>query len=115
MKQALCHHLQGDVAMSKNAKYVDSWRIRTKRKLVLMYGGKCVRCGYNKDYPGAYHFHHREPNTKEFELSSISHGFDACLEEAKKCDLLCANCHSEVHADERKRAGTVTDLRAKQR
>jgi transposase len=60
-------------------------------------GGRCASCGYDA-YIGALQFHHLDPNGKEFGLSS--RGFTRSLErlrqEAKKCVLLCANCHAEV-------------------
>lgn len=71
-----------------------------KRKLVEYHGGKCVRCGYDKFY-GALTFHHRDPNEKEFKISTANIlGWDKLLAESEKCDLLCLNCHAEEHFDE---------------
>jgi len=62
----------------------------------------CERCG-NKYHPDVFDFHHRDPTTKKFNL-----GFHRwrkivtdkeTLEEADKCDILCANCHREVHLE----------------
>lgn len=61
-------------------------------------GGKCQSCGYNKYY-GALEFHHRDPSEKEFnwqKMRLVSN--DRLTAELEKCDLLCANCHREVHA-----------------
>jgi len=72
---------------------------RRKNKWVLAEeaGGKCVRCGYDT-FIGALQFHHLEKEQKSFGLaqSGSTMGLDALREEAKKCILLCANCHSEV-------------------
>jgi hypothetical protein len=69
-----------------------------KKKLVDSFGGACVICGYS-NYIGALEFHHRDPKLKEFGLGSYRGvNFDKAYEEAKKCVLLCSNCHKEVHA-----------------
>ena len=63
-----------------------------------MFGGECLWCGYNKSR-AALQFHHTESN-KSFGLgqSGITHSFDKLVEEAKKCVLICANCHAEHHS-----------------
>ena len=75
-----------------------------KRKLSLieMSGGGCKNCGYNKNI-AALHFHHRDADTKKFPLDvrQLSNkNWESILKEYKKCDLLCANCHSEHHSPE---------------
>ena len=75
-------------------------RQRLKTQLVEAHGGCCVRCGYNK-YVGALDFHHRDPAEKEFALSQrgLTKSFGRLYKESLKCDLLCANCHREVHSN----------------
>ncbi|OGG56777.1 hypothetical protein A3D71_00490 [Candidatus Kaiserbacteria bacterium RIFCSPHIGHO2_02_FULL_55_20] len=73
---------------------------RTKKeKLVAMFGGKCVVCGYKK-YAGALDFHHKNPKDKSFALSvkGLSYSWDSLVQEAKKCVLVCKNCHTEIEA-----------------
>lgn len=67
-----------------------------KRKLIEMFGGGCSRCGYDK-CPTALDFHH--PNEdKETNVANLRrYSFDKAVKEAKKCILLCANCHREEH------------------
>jgi hypothetical protein len=74
---------------------------RRKRKLELVaaYGGRCVDCGYAA-CPEALQFHHRDPSTKDFGLGSFSGSLNRLIEEAAKCDLLCANCHRIRHSRE---------------
>lgn len=74
-------------------------RRRVKETLVEENGGQCVLCGYNRCV-AALEFHYRDPKTKSFGLAErgITMGIDRLREEAKKCDLLCANCHAEVEA-----------------
>jgi 5-methylcytosine-specific restriction endonuclease McrA len=70
-------------------------RLENKRKLVEMFGGKCELCGYDK-YLGALDFDHIDPSTKSFSIGGLLHAsLEKCVEEAKKCRLLCANCHRE--------------------
>ena len=58
---------------------------------------KCELCGYNKNL-SALVFHHLDPSEKENSISSMkTHGIEAIRKEIKKCALLCANCHSEIH------------------
>lgn len=62
------------------------------------HGGGCSKCGYNKCID-ALEFHHKDPNTKKFSISNKgNHSIENLIEEAKKCDILCANCHREVHS-----------------
>lgn len=76
---------------------VVDWRKRTKIKLIAYKGGKCEICGYDKPIPAVYAFHHLDPNKKDFAISGKSWGYEKLKEEADKCQLLCQNCHTEVH------------------
>lgn len=72
-----------------------------KRKIdaIEYKGGKCERCGYNKYY-GALEFHHRNPSEKDFQWNKLRlMSWDKIVKEINKCDLLCSNCHREVHND----------------
>ena len=76
-------------------------RHRRKEFLVKMLGGKCERCGYNKSIY-ALSFHHLDPANKHFDISlngNIMHHWEEVIEEAKKCVLLCLNCHAVEHND----------------
>jgi transposase len=74
-------------------------RRAVKRKLVEEAGGECVICGYARCQQGL-HFHHVDPTTKEFHLGhkGVCRSLARSREEARKCVLLCANCHAEVEA-----------------
>jgi 5-methylcytosine-specific restriction endonuclease McrA len=74
-------------------------RRRKKEELVDAFGGKCIICGYHK-YLGALDFHHLNPRTKSFALSvkGLSYSRASLLKEAKKCVLVCKNCHMEIEA-----------------
>jgi transposase len=76
---------------------VSRWRRRAKLKLIDAAGGSCILCGYDR-HPAALHFHHLDPTEKRCTLSRAGHtrNLEEALEEAKKCVLLCANCHAEI-------------------
>jgi hypothetical protein len=73
--------------------------LERKLRLVARAGGCCGRCGYSRNV-AALVFHHREPSAKKFslDLRSLSNrGWPELIRELGACDLLCANCHAEVH------------------
>lgn len=78
---------------------VSEWRRRVKRRLVDEAGGACVICGYDRCV-AALEFHHIDPATKRFALSrqGVTRSFAEAQEEARKCVLLCSNCHAEVES-----------------
>ena len=70
-----------------------------KLKLIKMSGGCCEICGYNKNY-SALCFHHLNPENKTFNLDSkklSNTKWDSLVLEWSKCQLLCQNCHAEIH------------------
>ncbi len=78
---------------------VAEYRRRVKERLVEEAGGRCVACGYDA-YAGALQFHHVDPAQKRFGLArgGLTRPWAEVREEARKCVLLCGNCHAEVEA-----------------
>jgi len=74
-------------------------RRKVKALLVEEAGGACLLCGYDR-YSGALQFHHLDASEKSFGLGlrGVARSLERCREEARKCVLLCANCHAEVEA-----------------
>lgn len=71
---------------------------KVKRILVEEAGGCCAVCGYKRCMVNL-HFHHVDPATKSFTMSVASgKGLGKLREEAKKCVLVCANCHGEIES-----------------
>ena len=83
-----------------NIKAVSKRRKEIRQKAVDYLGGKCSICGYNKCIE-ALEFHHKNPTEKDFSISRKGHcrSWERVKSEIEKCDLLCANCHREIHAE----------------
>lgn len=83
----------------KGYSYVRKSRKFNKERLAEEIGkSKCKRCGYNTSIE-ALEFHHLDDTTKNFTISSnMNKAYESLLKEAKKCIVLCANCHRELHA-----------------
>ncbi len=83
-------------------------RRRVKEILVSKAGGRCCVCGYDR-YLGALQFHHLDPDEKRLGLAygGLSLALDVLRVEARKCVLVCANCHAEVEAGVTLVPGTV--------
>lgn len=73
----------------------------SKIKCVEYKGGSCEICGYSKCI-ASLDFHHIDPLLKEFNLggTGLKKSWDKLVKELDKCQLLCRNCHCELHAEE---------------
>lgn len=74
-----------------------------KKKAVEYKGGKCEICGYNKCID-ALEFHHLDPTEKEYGIGGdgSTKSFERLKKELDKCICVCANCHREIHFNNRK-------------
>ena len=71
-----------------------------KFKLMQEIDQLTCKCGYSDIR--ALAFHHRDPKTKLFNISYgfvHSYAYETLLEEAKKCDILCHNCHAILNCN----------------
>jgi hypothetical protein len=68
-----------------------------KTILVQEAGGACAICGYAGNMR-ALHFHHLVPSEKRIEINAkgVALSLETLRAEARKCALLCSNCHAEV-------------------
>ncbi len=90
--QSLCKKCHNGYLMGK-------WR---KRKIMMVkkFGGKCEICGYNKNF-ASLTFHHKDSKIKDFSWTKLRlKSMDKIEKELKKCQLLCNNCHGEIHHPE---------------
>ena len=85
--------------MSKsNSENVCNFVRNRKTNLISLFGSKCCLCGFN-EFQDALEFHHVNPEEKELSLaSSVMVALDKQIKEARKCILVCANCHRGIHA-----------------
>jgi hypothetical protein len=83
---------------------------KVRRTLIAEAGGCCLVCGNDRCLINL-HFHHVDPGLKSFALTTArGKSLAACREEARKCVLVCANCHGEIEAGliESPPAGTLS-------
>ena len=86
--------------MSKSIDVIN-FRRRIKIALVKAFGERYQYCG--EKFPEVvFDFHHLNPKEKNFSLGngSTTRAKSAYAEEAKKCCMLCANCHRRVESGE---------------
>tara|TARA_B100001778_G_scaffold299827_1_gene274889 strand:- start:332 stop:685 length:354 start_codon:yes stop_codon:yes gene_type:complete len=59
----------------------------------------CSICGLKTNNSDDYDYHHRDSSTKITSLADmVGRGSrQAILDEAKKCDIVCKSCHSNIH------------------
>lgn len=77
-------------AKARRARYEEIDRIKTECG--------CSSCGMT--ITACLDFHHRDPLTKLFEISrgiTMGYAWARILAEIEKCDVLCSNCHRQVH------------------
>ena len=86
-------------------------RRKKVRQMAVEYkGGRCQVCGYDRCIK-ALEFHHKNPNEKDFSVSSkgYARSWARVKQEIDKCLLVCANCHREIHAQTQLLAVTLVD------
>jgi len=83
-------------------------RRKLKEIIVAEAGGSCAICGYSR-YVGALEFHHLNPSDKRLTLSwnGVTLSLDTLRAEARKCLLVCSNCHAEIEGGVTKVPDTV--------
>lgn len=82
-----------------NSQVVIDFVKRRKSNLIKVFNSKCCICGFDK-WQSALEFHHVNPEEKEFGLTvnTTTKALEKQLDEARKCILVCANCHRGIHS-----------------
>lgn len=95
---ANCHRLRHAADGQDSGHPVVRHRRARKERAVAFMGGRCQLCGRN-GAPTVFDFHHINANSKSFGVSEegIPRSWDKIEAELRKCVMLCANCHREVH------------------
>lgn len=76
-------------------KYAANSRKKSRERLDS-FKTPCVKCGETR--PWVIAFHHIDPSTKEFSITSHRSCSELnLLKEVEKCVCLCRNCHAEFH------------------
>ncbi len=98
-KHGLTEYSKDKSCLKCGVEAVQKRRDDIKKKAVEYKGGKCIKCGYDR-YIGALDFHHINPLLKTFSIGykGYTRSWEKVKEELDKCDILCANCHRELHA-----------------
>ena len=70
---------------------------RSRQSWFMRPGDAVAFCGYARNRP-ALHFDHLDPPQKRHEIDAkgVAIALDKLRVEARKCVLLCSNCHAEV-------------------
>lgn len=72
---------------------------KVRGELIQLKGGKYEICGYNK-CNSSLCFHHINEKTKSFQIDNKAckrYKYEVLIKEINKCQLLCHNCHMELH------------------
>lgn len=81
----------------QNYKKQQARGINRKIELIKIKGRGCIKCGYNKNI-AALVFHHKYDKKFTLDTRKLANGsMEEILAEAEKCDLMCHNCHAELH------------------
>lgn len=81
-----------------NSENVCNFVRNRKTNLISLFHSKCCICGFDK-FQEALEFHHVNPEEKEIPLSANKMvSLERQINEAKKCILVCSNCHKGIHA-----------------
>lgn len=75
--------------------YISMWA--KKVKAIKLLGSKCIMCGESNMF--VLDFHHKNPKEKQYNINDLKDGRWSIMEkELQKCNLVCANCHRELHS-----------------
>lgn len=99
-----CHKIYRDKHYQENKEYYKEkaakYRIdRRKEFNKFKEGLKCSICGESRWW--VLDFHHVDGTTKEKEVVNLVESPRKLKEELKKCIVLCANCHRDLHYKEK--------------
>jgi hypothetical protein len=77
-------------------------RVLKHKEAVMALKISCGICGESR--PWVLDFHHRDPKEKKTGITGaivLGWSLERIMEEVRKCDVICANCHRDLHWKER--------------
>jgi 5-methylcytosine-specific restriction endonuclease McrA len=82
---------------------------RIRARLKAMLGDQCARCGATEELE----FDHIDPDMKSFSIAARIRDtrFELLEAEARKCQLLCKQCHRDKTAGEQARVSLLPEVR----
>jgi len=80
--------------MEKDWKFIDKWS--KKIRAINLLGGKCEKCGNDNIFQLTFH-HKKDKEYTIGQLFNKNYRWSIILNEIKKCELLCDNCHQKIH------------------
>jgi hypothetical protein len=102
-QKKFCSHQCKSKSTNNKLQNYEAQKERSKiRKEILIkkLGGMCSLCGYDRNYASLC-FHHLKDKSFSLDFRSLSNRSWKIIErEAEKCQLLCHNCHMELHYPE---------------
>jgi len=83
--------------MKNDFTFIDKWS--KKIRVIYQLGGKCKKCGNDNIFHLC--FHHINDIDKDFSICNNNNKrWSELVIEINKCELLCQNCHQELHFNE---------------
>jgi len=97
--QTLCKDCQSPIHKewykNNKSKRLDlnrQFKIKIRQIINNLKDNPCTDC--NRKFPSVcMDFDHLDPKEKKFSIASLNGSLESILEEIKKCELVCANCH----------------------
>lgn len=96
LKQHYHNNKEYYYSKSKNhSKKIQDWFNEFRKTL------SCIKCNESRWW--VLDFHHRNPQDKDGNISSMimKNSKEKILQEIDKCDILCSNCHRDIHYQEK--------------
>jgi len=99
------NHIRKDCKACNYISKERSQALRRAEKYAWVRGFKskgCQVCGESRIH--CLDLHHMDPTDKEYQIAKICSGganIKTLIREASKCIVLCANCHRDLHFNER--------------
>lgn len=100
----VCHRTQRQLYY-KNNREIEKLRVNKSRRervkknrlIIRNLKNACEICGEDRWY--CLDFHHKNKKNKEYNINEMLYNFsiNRILKEIKKCQVVCANCHREIH------------------